>query len=312
MTFLKRNGADLTPTEVGQVQTDLSVPANTITALAAKTNTGHAHVVADVTGLSAALATKADLLSAVTETGTAWTLTKAAHTNRDVIATNAAAITVSVNTSGMDTSDGGRVIQGGAGTVTFTGVAGYSGGVTNTPTIPAGIGNWVDWWYNGTGIVFQAKSEDATGGGASASVAYDVTAASASAAIDVDDTLATLTVPSRKAGDKTSVVGFLDIGSTGDPIEAKIIWGGQIFDFETLNTGVASLPFELHILHLSATSHVAKAWGATSGLENSSANTVLTLNAAASTTMTFVVKRKVTATRAATLIAMHAHFIDAP
>jgi len=251
---------------------------------------------------------------AVTESGVAWTLNRASHSNRIVFATNAAAITVGVDLTGMTTDDGGVIYQGGNGAFSFSFTPSYAGGVSAAPSIPAGARNFVWWRYNPNGggagipgITFDLKSEDAAGSGPAPS--YVVTPVSASAAAGVDEVLATLNIPARKAGDKTTVLAFMSLGvESADNIQMKIIWGSQTIEFETYTGSVQSAPIELHIVHMSATVHVCKAWTVTSGQESSSSAGTFTLNAAAPTTMTVVVNRQTTNTRTATLYAAHADF----
>lgn len=118
------------------------------------------------------VANKADLLSTVTQNTTAWTLTRAAHSNRAVLAENAAAITVTFSTTGMTADDGGRIYQTGAGGVTFVGATfSFAPHIAAVASL-AGIRSWIDWRFDGTGITFDDKSEDDAGGGAGSVETY--------------------------------------------------------------------------------------------------------------------------------------------
>ena len=193
-----------------------------------------------VTAVNTGLASKADLLAPVTESGTAWTLTAGAHSNRLVIATNAAAITVTINTAGMTTSDGGRIVHGGAGQVTVTGATiSYAGGVSATPNIPSGIRNWLDWRFDGTNFVIEQKSEDATGAGSSAS--SSATAVSGQAPQDANENLlSTITLPTNiPAGSTIQITTLAAFGMNAGGTTP----GGGVWLLKLNGTTVQSVPW---------------------------------------------------------------------
>lgn len=181
------------------------------------------------------VANKADLLATVTQGTTAWTLTKAAHSNRAVLAGNAAAITVTFDTTGMDNGDGGRVYQTGAGGVTFVGATfAYAPHIAASPTL-AGVRSWIDWRFDSGVIIFDDKSEDDTGGGGGSTV-----------------TVYTFSGTAPEDGNENTVLNAVSIGSaitTNNMMEVvaygdyEAVAGGGVWTLKLNGTTISTFQF---------------------------------------------------------------------
>jgi hypothetical protein len=168
--------------------------------------------------LQGQLNAKADYLGPVPVAGTTVTITKAGHSNREVILQNVAANTVTFDLTGMDASDGGRLKQAGGSVTIGAGVTVlYSGGVSNTPTIPDGVGNWLDWeWASPGEIRITAKSEDAVGAGGGSTVQTYTAIITAPTNGNENGPLAAISLPDNLPANTritTTVIGDYGVGA---------------------------------------------------------------------------------------------------
>jgi hypothetical protein len=109
----------------------------------------------------------ARILDPVIENGTAFSIANITHTEREVIATNAAAVSATFSFAGMVANKSAGVIyQAGAGTVTLLGATfAYAPGVTALATT-AGQNGWISWRYlGGTTVLIDARAQVVSGGG---------------------------------------------------------------------------------------------------------------------------------------------------
>lgn len=177
-----------------------------------------ANMAPNATAVANALAGKADILAAVEETGTAWSITESGHAYREVTGTNAAAITATFVFTGMVSGRSTGIIrQGGAGIVTLAGATiVYAPHLVttqgNSPTTGS-IRGFLVWVYRGgTTIEIVERSEDQNsgGGGGSGNAFSVVPAESGAAPTDANENLVlTVALPSAIPAGSTILITTL-------------------------------------------------------------------------------------------------------
>jgi len=285
--------ADLKPS---QLATSHSTPADT-----------DIHVVESAGGV-VGKQTRAQLLAGVALNYTPPTIsgngaiTFAAHGNRVVFVTAAAACTFTASSAAFANGDAVMFVQIGGGALTITGDVDVSPGVASVST--NGDKSVLECIYSSTAGKLLAVRRSAVAVAGGSTVVYDYADHAAAAGASVRETLASLTLPAIAAGARTAIDVHVSCASAGASIELRLAWGGvAIFDVYTLSTGAQSLVIKGEVHHRSATAQLFKPWGNSSfNIPSNSASGVNTVDTSAATTLSVQCTR--TDARACTLNAV--------
>ncbi len=251
---------------------------------------------------------KADANGAATISGNV-AITAAAHANRT---TNVSAVSASTFTAATAGAADGAIfsfVQVGAGALTITGDVQLSPGVASATT--NGQGSVLDGIYVASLNKLLLTNRTAASGGGGTAPVQDLALKTASGAADADETLATLSIPARAAGDRTRIIAFFNIGNGGvNNVDFKIVWGAEIVDFLQFATPSQhmTVAVDFTVLHRSTTEHITKPWVARLNERVNGSSGVMTMNTSAATNLSFVVQRKVDTNRTAQLLGCRAEF----